>query len=288
VAKGGYQRQRLQQKKEAERRARKRARRQKVAAQWVIGMVVLALLGTIVGLAAFGGKKKSAATPSITPSQTVSPSPSPTPSYLIPGCSKPSSAKPNGKQFKKAPAMTIDKTKTYLVTMKTTCGTMTWKLDPKIAPATVNNIVFLVKQHFYDNTIFHRVQVVTAAEAAANPGGGGAFAIVQGGDPTGTGSGSPGYSYRGESPPKGEKYPRGTLAMANSGSLSTNGSQFFVVVHSWPSLPPQYSVFGSVTGAASFATLDRMLKAQGAPLGQGLGVSPNPAIKIISAAVTVQ
>jgi peptidyl-prolyl cis-trans isomerase B (cyclophilin B) len=284
VAKGGYQRQRLQAKKEAERKARKRARRQKVAAQWVIGIMVLALIGTVVGLAAFGGKKKVAATPSATPS----PSPSPTPSYLIPGCTQPNSAKPNGKQFKKAPATTIDKTKAYIVTMKTTCGTMTWKLDPKIAPITVNNIVFLVKQHFYDNTVFHRVQVVTAAEAAANPSGGGAFAIVQGGDPTGTGSGGPGYSYTGESPPKGEKYPRGTLAIANSGSLSTDGSQFFAVVQSWPTLPPQYTVFGTVTGAASFATLDRMLKAQGAPLGQGLGISPNPAIKIISATVAVQ
>jgi peptidyl-prolyl cis-trans isomerase B (cyclophilin B) len=288
VAKGGYQRQRLQQKKEAERRARKRARRQKMAAQWVIGIIVLALIGTVVGLAAFGGKKKASPNASPTATTTLSPTPSPTPYFLIPGCSKPSSAKPNGKQYTKAPAMTIDKTKTYIVTMKTTCGTMTWKLDPKIAPATVNNIVFLVKAHFYDNTIFHRVQVVTAAEAAANPSAGGSFAIVQGGDPTGTGSGGPGYSYKGESPPKGEKYPRGTLAIANSGSLATNGSQFFVVVQNWPSLPPQYSVFGTVTGAASFATLDRMLKAQGSDLGQGLGISPNPAIKIVSATVAVQ
>jgi len=283
VAKGGYQRQRLQQKKEAERRARKRARRNRVFMQWAIGVVVLALLATILSLTLAGGKKRTAAT---SPTPTASVSPSPTPSYLIPGCSKPSSAKPNGKQFKKAPAMTIDKTKTYIVTIKTTCGPMTWKLDPKIAPVTVNSIVFLVKQNFYDNTIFHRVQVVTAAEAAAS--GGGPFAIVQGGDPTGTGSGGPGYKYTGESPPKGEKYPRGTLALANSGSLSTDGSQFFVVVQDWPTLPPQYTVFGTVTGAASFKTLDRMLNAQGSELGQGLGISPNPQIKIISATVTVQ
>ena len=284
MAKGGYQRQRLQQKKEAERRARKRARRQRQAAQVVIGIVVAALLATVLSLTLTGGKKKVAATPSATP--TLTPSPSPTPSYLIPGCTRPSSAKPNGKQFKKAPAMTIDKTKTYIVTVKTTCGTMTWKLDPKIAPVAVNNIVFLVKQRFYDNTIFHRVSVVTAAQAAAN--GGSPYAIVQGGDPTGTGTGGPGYQYTGEAPPKGQKYLRGTLALANSQGLSTDGSQFFAVVQSWPDLPPSYTIIGTVTGSASFATLDRMIKAQGSDLGQGLGISPNPQIKIISATVTVQ
>ncbi|TML81006.1 MAG: peptidylprolyl isomerase [Actinobacteria bacterium] len=286
MAKGGYQRQRLQQKKDAERKARKRARRNKVAAQWAIGIAVLALLGTVLGVTLTGGKKKPLANPSASPSASITPSPSPTPYYLIPGCTKPSSAKPNGKQFKKAPPMTIDKSKTYIVTVKTTCGTMTWKLDPKIAPIAVNNIVFLVKQHFYDNTIIHRVNVVTAADAASS--GGSPYAIVQGGDPTGTGSGGPGYQYTGEAPPKGEKFPRGTLALANANSLSTDGSQFFVVVQSWPTLPPQYTVFGTVTGAASFMTLDRMIKAQGSDLGQGLGISPNPKIKIISATVAVQ
>jgi peptidyl-prolyl cis-trans isomerase B (cyclophilin B) len=284
VAKGGYQRQRLQAKKEAERKARKRARRNKVILQWTIGVVVVGLIAGVTLAATLGGKKKASANPTATPS--ITPTPSPTPYYLIPGCTKPNSAKPNGKQFSKAPAMTIDKNKTYLVTVKTTCGTMTWKLDPKIAPIAVNNIVFLVKQHFYDNTIFHRVQVVTSAEAAST--GGSPFAIVQGGDPQGTGQGGPGYSYTGEAPPKGEKYPRGTLALANSGSLSTDGSQFFAVVQDWPTLPPQYTVFGTVTGADSFATLDRMIKAKGPDLGQGLGTSPNPAIKIISATVTEQ
>ena len=289
MAKGGYQRQRLQQKKEAERKARKRARRQKVAAQWAIGIAVLALLGTVLGVTLTGGKKP-AASPSTSASPSVTPSPSPTPYYLIPGCTKPSSAKPNGKQFSKAPAMTIDKTKTYVVTLKTTCGTMTWKLNPKIAPIAVNNIVFLVKQHFYDNTIFHRVQNVTAADVAAQ-GGGDPFAIVQGGDPHGTGTGGPGYSYTGEAPPKDEKFPRGTIALANSRGLSTDGSQFFVVVHDWPSLATsggQYTVIGTTTDATSLATLDRMIKAQGADLGQGLGLTPNPSIKIISATVTVQ
>ena len=283
MAKGGYQRQRLQQKKEAERRARKRARRNKTFLQWAVGVIVLALLATILSLAFAGGKKKptAATTPSATP--TLSPSPSPTPYYLIPGCSKPSSAKPNGKHFSKAPPMTIDKTKTYIVTMKTTCGTMTWKLDAKLAPVTVNNIVFLVKEKFFDNTTLPRVQVATG------------FGIIQGGTQTGTISGGVGYSYAGEKPPLATKYTRGTLAMANSGDPSSNGSQFFIVTVNSPNLNPDgksanYTVFGQVTGAASLATIDRITKAQGGPVepGQDLGVSPNPAIKIISATLTVQ
>lgn len=282
MAKGGYQRQRLQQKKEAERRARKRARRQKQAAQWVIGAVVLALLATILSFT-LGGKKKPTAQTSPTPTASISPSPSPTPSYLIPGCTEPSSAKPNGKHYSKAPPMTIDKTKTYIITMKTTCGTMIWKLDAKLAPATVNSMVFLANQHYFDNTTLPRVQVTTG------------FGIIQGGTQTGTISGGAGYSYAGEKPAPATKYTRGTLAMANSGDPSSNGSQFFIVTVDSPNLNPDgksanYTVFGQVTGAASLATIDRITKAQGGPVepSQDLGISPNPAIKIISATVTVQ
>jgi peptidylprolyl isomerase len=165
-------------------------------------------------------------------------------------------------------------------------GRVLIRLRPDVAPKMVDRVKTLTREHFYDNTIFHRVQVVTAAEAAST--GGGPFAIVQGGDPQGTGQGGPGYSYTGEAPPKGEKSPRGTLALANSGSLSTDGSQFFAVVQDWPTLPPQYTVFGTVVGADSFTALDRMIKAKGPDLGQGLGTSPNPAIQIISATVTEQ
>jgi cyclophilin family peptidyl-prolyl cis-trans isomerase len=195
---------------------------------------------------------------------------------LIPGCSKPNSAKPNGKDFTKAPPMTIDKSKTYIVTFKTTCGPMTWKLDAKNAPATTNNIVFLVKQHYFDNTTIPRVNATST------------YAIIQGGTQNGTISGGVGYTYPGETPKPTAKYTRGTLAMANSGGPSTNGSQWFVVVKTWSDLPPNYTIFGTVTGAASFTTLDRMIKAQGEDLGQGLGVTPNPPIKIISATLAVQ
>ena len=276
MAKGGYQKRRIQAKKDAERKARKRARRNKLITQWAIGLVVLALLGTVLGLAFTGGKKKPGAQPTTSPTPTVSPTPSPTPYYLIPGCTKPDSAKPNGKDFSKAPAMTIDKSKTYIVTFKTTCGTMTWKLDAKKAPATVNNIVFLVKQHYFDHTTIPRVNATDT------------YAIIQGGTQNGTISGGVSYTYPGETPAPGSKYLRGTLAMANSRDPSTNGSQWFVVVRDWTDLPLNYTIFGTAADPVSLATLDRMIKAQGVDLGQGLGVTPNPAIKINSATLTVQ
>ena len=263
MAKGGYERHRIKAKRDAERHARKKAHRNRLIMQWSIGAVVVVGIGLILLFTLTGGGKGTLA------KSSTSATPSP-----VPGCSQPNGLEPSGKQFKKAPAMTIDKSKTYTVKLTTTCGPITWKLDPKIAPATVNNIVFLVKQKFYDNTIFHRVQ----NEAT--------FAIVQGGDPLGTGSGGPGYQYKGEKPKAGSKYKRGTLAIANSGSLDTNGSQFFVVVHDWPDLPLAYTIFGTVTGADSFATLDRMITAQGTPLPNGLGTSPSPAIQILTATVT--
>jgi cyclophilin family peptidyl-prolyl cis-trans isomerase len=76
--------------------------------------------------------------------------------------------------------------------------------------------------------------------------------------------------------------------MANSQGPSTNGSQWFIVVKDWSDLPPQYTIFGTVTGTSSFATLDRIIQAKGEDLGQGLGITPNPGIKIISATLTVQ
>jgi hypothetical protein len=110
-------------------------------------------------------------------------------------------------------------------------GDITFTLDPKQAPATVNNFVFLSKQGFYDGVTFHRVI----------PG-----FMIQGGDPTGTGSGDPGYSFKDELPKSGQ-YKIGSVAMANAGP-NTNGSQFFIVTGpNGVALPPLYSLFGQVT-----------------------------------------
>jgi cyclophilin family peptidyl-prolyl cis-trans isomerase len=135
------------------------------------------------------------------------------------------------KQYASQPEMTVDSTKTYTATIETSAGTMVAELYPKEAPMTVNNFVFLARDGFYDGVIFHRVI---------------RGFMIQGGDPTGTGTGGPGYRFRDE--PVRLQYTRGTLAMANAGP-NTNGSQFFVM-HADYGLPPNYTIFGQLTSGS--------------------------------------
>jgi cyclophilin family peptidyl-prolyl cis-trans isomerase len=133
-------------------------------------------------------------------------------------------------KFSEAPPMILDAEKTYTATMVTSEGTLEILLDHHGAPETVNNFVFLARWHYYDGVIFHRII----------PG-----FVLQGGDPTGTGTGGPGYRFKDELPKPG-RYELGSLAMANAGP-NTNGSQFFVI--SGPDgvrLPPLYALFGKV------------------------------------------
>jgi peptidylprolyl isomerase len=126
--------------------------------------------------------------------------------------------------------MCIDVNKRYTAEVVTNVGSMTIALDPVAAPQTVNNFVVLARYHYYDGVIFHRIIK--------------GF-MCQGGDPTGTGRGGPGYKFADELPQPG-RYEIGSVAMANAGP-NTNGSQFFIV--SGPSgvrLPPSYSLFGKV------------------------------------------
>ena len=125
-------------------------------------------------------------------------------------------------------AMAIDPAKSYTATIETTAGTMVAELFPGDAPNTVNNFVCLARDGYYESVIFHRVI----------PG-----FMIQGGDPTGTGSGGPGYRFDDE--PVKRPYSRGTLAMANAGK-NTNGSQFFIM-HADYGLPPSYTIFGKLT-----------------------------------------
>jgi len=137
---------------------------------------------------------------------------------------------PQQRKFDEEPPMFIDTDKRYVATMVTSHGTMVIALDPLAAPRTVNSFVFLARYHYYDGIVFHRII----------PG-----FVLQGGDPTGSGSGGPGYRFPDELPPEG-RYKVGSLAMANAGP-DTNGSQFFVI--SGPDgvrLPPLYAYFGEV------------------------------------------
>jgi cyclophilin family peptidyl-prolyl cis-trans isomerase len=157
---------------------------------------------------------------------------------------------PKQQKFDGAPPMFIDPEKRYTAEMVTNKGTLVISLDPAAAPKTVNSFVFLARYHYYDGVIFHRII----------PG-----FVLQGGDPTGNGTGGPGYKFDDELPKPG-RYELGSLAMANAGP-NTNGSQFFVI--SGPSgirLPPQYSLFGKVvSGLDVVATIDALGTQSGTP-----------------------
>ena len=145
-------------------------------------------------------------------------------------CPAADGSSPKQQQFSAPPAMCIDPAKRYTAEMVTNHGRMVIELDAANAPTTVNNFVVLARYHYYDGIIFHRVI--------------NGF-MIQGGDPTGTGRGGPGYRFRDELPAPGA-YRLGSLAMANAGP-NTNGSQFFIVTgESGVRLPPQYSLFGQV------------------------------------------
>ncbi|HAV10860.1 MAG TPA: peptidylprolyl isomerase [Dehalococcoidia bacterium] len=125
--------------------------------------------------------------------------------------------------------MQIDTNKKYTATMETEKGAIVIELFAKDAPKTVNNFVFLSRESYYNGTTFHRVI----------PG-----FMAQGGDPTGTGMGSPGYKFEDEFSQR--KHITGSLSMANSGA-NTNGSQFFICYAPQPHLDGKHTVFGQVT-----------------------------------------
>jgi cyclophilin family peptidyl-prolyl cis-trans isomerase len=134
------------------------------------------------------------------------------------------------KQWSKPPELQIDLKKKYTATFKTDKGDIICELFALKVPVTVNNLVFLAREGFYDNTIFHRV---------IND------FMVQGGDPTGTGMGGPGYKFKDEFDPSLKHDKPGILSMANAGP-GTNGSQFFITHVATPWLDGKHSVFGHV------------------------------------------
>ena len=170
---------------------------------------------------------------------------------------------PQQQEFSAPPEMGIDPAKRYTATMTTSLGEIVIALDALKAPKTVNNFVFLALNHYYDGVIFHRII--------------NGF-MCQGGDPTGTGRGGPGYRFEDELP-KPREYQVGSLAMANAGP-NTNGSQFFIVSGgSGVGLPPQYSLFGQVVKG-----LDIVDTMQNVPTGGG--DKPKTAVVIQSVVIT--
>ena len=130
------------------------------------------------------------------------------------------------KRYSSPPQMQIETNRPYRATIHTNKGDIELQLNPADAPQTVNNFVALAKDGYYDGVTFHRVVP---------------HFVIQGGDPTGTGAGGPGYKFNDE--PVRRPYRAGTVAMANAGP-NTNGSQFFICLEDQPGLPPSYTIFG--------------------------------------------
>ena len=181
----------------------------------------LLLLSLVLVLAACGGGSKDTATEGTTTAATGAN-----------GCTAVEAPKAAARKVAK-PTQGLDRSKTYAVTLRTNCGSFTIDLAVKTAPATTASFVSLVRKGFYDKTVFHRIV----------PG-----FVIQGGDPTASGLGGPGYSTV-DKPPATARYTLGTVAMAKTQQepAGTSGSQFFVVTAKDAQLPPDYAVLGKVT-----------------------------------------
>ena len=217
----------VHQRRVAERRQRQRRRGTTIAVALIVGFLGLALV--FFAFVRGGGEETpAAASPSATPSESASPSPpgepgvrtgtvdpEPGPTEVACGGEVPKGADVPKPQFA-APAQVLEQGKTYTATLQTSCGDIVIELLAKQAPETVNSFVFLAEQGFFDGQRFHRLDT--------------SIDVIQGGDPTGTGSGSPGYTIPDELTGE-ESYGPGVFAMANGGP-GTGGSQFFIVTGS--------------------------------------------------------
>lgn len=169
-------------------------------------------------------------------------------------------AQQNAKQSE-LPTNMIKEGKMYSVILHTSEGDIAIKLNASGTPVTANNFLYLSKKKFYDNTIFHRV-IKTF--------------MIQGGDPTGTGTGGPGYKFNDEK--FTGDYTRGTVAMANSGP-NTNGSQFFIM-HQTAQLPKNYVIFGMVT--SGIEVVDKIAEAPVTTNSSGENSTPENPVKILT------
>jgi cyclophilin family peptidyl-prolyl cis-trans isomerase len=232
-----------------EEQQRRAKRRQNTRRGIIVAIVAVLVLGT--GALLFSNKTPTTTTTTAAPTTTTT-APSKYASVqkhvnavaVAAGCPASPTTRVNTLTWSKAPAMTINTSATYDAHFDTTAGDFVVQLDAKTAPITTNNFVFLAEHKFYNCVIFQRVI----------PG----FAI-QGGDPTGTGGGSPGYTIADEYPKAGSPtYPLYSLAMANATTPHTGGSQFFFITGtSGESLPNTYTLFGqTVSGQSVLKTIN--------------------------------
>ncbi|MDT9697659.1 peptidylprolyl isomerase [Streptomyces sp. P17] len=255
--------------------ARRKSRTRNAVIASALGVVIIGSVGLYTAGAFEGDDGKSNAGAEVTPSAPpTSKAPDP--------CKKPAAGKVETMSWKKEPAMTIDKSADYTMKLDTTCGEIDIALKASAAPRTVNSFNFLVNKGYLDRTKCHRLV------------DSGIF-VLQCGDPTGTGTGGPGYTIPDENLKdkslKGNTYPAGTVAMANQFNAQTGegkdsgGSQFFLVYQDSP-LPANYTPFGTVS-EAGMKVLKKVAAAGAQAADPTTGnTAPNATVVINKATVT--
>jgi cyclophilin family peptidyl-prolyl cis-trans isomerase len=260
-----------------------RRRRQRFFLGGGAAAVVIIVVAVLAAVLSGGSKPKVAVTTTTvgsTTTTTAGPTTTTAPPVSVPlvnapakvACPHLNGSSPHYTHFAAAPPMCINTAKSYTAKIVTDVGTITATLAAAQDPKSVNNFVFLAGYHFFDGTAFHRVCTDF---------------IIQGGDPTGTGEGGPGYQFDGGVPASSKVYTNGALAMANSGGSSkTDGSQFFIVVGNTgaTSLAPSYSYFGNVT--AGFNAVSAINKDGTSAAATGESCPPKVVHKIVKVTIT--
>ena len=266
---GKKQRQRKLARQRYHRQLARQAQRAKRTQQWTVAVVALIVVaGLAVGGVLLAGRStgtSASATPK--PSASASPTPS-TVSEPATHCTY----TPSGKAARKVslPPAAPDYKATYTATIATNRGDIVIDLLNSKATCTVNSFVHLAEAGFYNNTPCPRLTTS-------------GFYIIQCGAPTGTASGGPGYEFASENL-TGATYAAGTLAMANSGTADSNGSQFFLVYKNSSSLPPDYTPFGKIVSGLNI--LQTVGKAgYGKPFNSAGGGKPNESVQIESVTI---
>jgi cyclophilin family peptidyl-prolyl cis-trans isomerase len=177
------------------------------------------------------------------------------------GCQEVAPPEPRPDGGAKKPTERLDQNATYIVTLRTSCGEIAIRLDQKTSPKTTASFAHLARTGFYDGTVFHRIV----------PG-----FVIQGGDPTGSGTGGPGYTTR-DVPPRNARYVKGTVAMAKSPAEPPGaaGSQFYIVTAPDAGLPPEYALLGRVVRGQS--VVDEVGRL-GDPASGGAGTPLQPVV----------
>nr|WP_203722949.1 peptidylprolyl isomerase [Streptomyces coelicoflavus] len=256
--------------------ARRKARMRNAAIASVLGVILIGSVALYTtGVVLGDDDDKTNASAEVTPSASA-PSKAPDP------CDKPAEGKVKTQTWKKEPAVTVDESAKYTMKLETTCGDIDIALKAKAAPHTVNSFDFLAGKGYFDHTKCHRL---------TDQG----IYVLQCGDPTGTGTGGPGYTIPDENLKdkslKGNVYPAGTVAMANQYNAQTGegrdsgGSQFFLVYQD-SQLPPDYTPFGTIS-ESGMKVLKKIADAGAQTMDPTTGnTAPNATVVINKATVT--